>query len=81
MWNPFKKESETKEERRYIPKDKIEHFSMLHDDYVRAGKADKLPRYKFWEYLSEIFPEIKDGGIWTVNFDNAIQPYVYKRTE
>ena len=72
MNNPFKK--------LFIPEESIEHFLMLYDDFLSAGKGDRLAKYKVWTYLAEKYPEVK-SGTWTINLNDVFNPYIYKSSD
>ena len=54
-----------------IPRGKVVEFYKLYDEYIgKPNGADRLARFRLWEYIEHVFPETKKGR-WKLEFKGA----------
>lgn len=56
-----------------IPKSHYEDFLKLYDDYYKEIRPhDKLKKWKLWNFIAGLFPEVDDGKRWRIDLTDIL---------
>lgn len=67
-------------ERLYFQEDQLLGLYQRYDAYVAKERGDNTEKFQLWQYIAEIFPEVKNGEWFLYTYasgaENVFKPFV-----